>query len=44
MHGQGAVNLVCTFVLLILGYYNKGRLEKVGGEEECLIRSDLKLL
>lgn len=24
MHGQGALNPVCTFVLLILGYYNKG--------------------
>ncbi|MEJ8743513.1 hypothetical protein WKT07_08685 [Mediterraneibacter sp. HCN-7094] len=23
MHGQGALNPVCTFVLLILGYYNK---------------------
>ena len=34
MHGQGALNPVCTFVLLILGYYNKGRLEKIGGEEE----------
>ncbi|RKI21243.1 hypothetical protein D7V82_21060 [bacterium 1xD8-6] len=22
MHGQGALNPVCTFVLLILGYYN----------------------
>ena len=44
MYGQGTLNLVGTFELIYFGQYNKIQLEKNGGEEECLIRLDLKLL
>ena len=37
-------NRICTFVMLIFGKYNKGRIRKCRRCIRCLVRSDLKLL